>query len=122
MTKILVTKRNLLGNVAKCAVMQSPYHRPDNLEVVLDKLNELTREISKNDASNYCKEFDSIIDLKKWLKEILTKIPEFLAWNERENGGKGFSFVSARSQPHPDNDFIDLDALYRNVATGIFHE
>ena len=53
----------------------------------------------------------------------LKSIPEFNLWNERKNGNKApYSFVSRYSQPHPDNDFIDLDALTRNVANAIIND
>ena len=37
--KFLVSKDNILSEVAKWAITQSPYHRPDNLEKVLDELD-----------------------------------------------------------------------------------
>lgn len=111
--KLFTTNRNLLGNVAKCAVMQSPYHRPDNLEIVLDKLHELT----KGEFEHYARGFEDWRDAEDWLRGYLLQIPEFVAWNKRKNGNKApYGFVSAYDQPDPDNDFIDLDALIRNVV------
>lgn len=48
MNKFLVSKKNILSEVAHWAVAQSPYHRPDNLEIVLDKLNILLGEWKEN--------------------------------------------------------------------------
>jgi hypothetical protein len=36
---IVITHRSIMGALASCAVQQSPYHRPENLEVVLDNFH-----------------------------------------------------------------------------------
>jgi len=117
---IFTTKGTMLGTIAKYAVAQSPYHRPDNLEVVLDKMNEL---ISKDFDSAPLKvmEFDSFSDLETYISVRLGDIPEFTAWNASKNPSDSeFYFVSAYDKEgDPDNDFIDLDALTRNVASEI---
>ena len=114
--KILITQRSVMGALANCAVQQSPYHRPDNLEVVLDKFYEQIKD-DFDEGEKYCKCFDNYHDTYRYIGERLLKIPEFLAWNERKNGNKSpYSFVSRYDKPHPDNDFIDLDALTRNIT------
>ena len=52
------------------------------------------------------------------------RIPEFLAWNERKNGNQlEYKFLDRYSKDdNPDDDFIDLDALIRNVANSIIRE
>ena len=126
--KFLVSKQQILSEVARNAVASSPYHRPDNLEVVLDKLNEGLREWSRKNCGETdwykgllgYKEF-TYKKLKNFLEEELKKIPEFLLWNERKNGNQApFRFTSRYSKDdNPDDDFIDLDALIRNVANDI---
>lgn len=32
-----ISRDDILGGVAKWGIRQSPYHRPDNIEIVLDK-------------------------------------------------------------------------------------
>lgn len=114
---ILVSKKQLLGFVAKWAVMQSPYHRPENLEVVIDKFHESIKAHFENE---YCIKFIDSRSLEKFIEEHLLKIPEFVGWNERKNGNKSpYSFISRYDQPNPDDDFIDLGALTRNVANDI---
>lgn len=110
MKKFLVSKNDILSEVAHWAVAQSPYHRPDNLEVVLDRLNDLLGEWKEN--LGY-KEM-SYVEIKQYLESILTIIPEFVAWNDRKNGNKNeFKFVTRYSKDdNPDDDFIDLDALF----------
>lgn len=117
--QFLVSKRNILSEVARWATAQSPYHRPDNLEVVLDTLSD-TLENFGNGKAGY--EDFSYEDLKQFLGDILKAIPEFNLWNERKNGNKSeYKFVSRYSneESNPDDDFIDLDALIRNVANSI---
>lgn len=118
--KVYASERQLLGSLAKWATAQSPYHRPDNLEVVLDKFHAIIAPLI---GKQYCLIFADARDLNKFLREKLDSIPEFLLWNERKNGNKAeYSFVTATSSPHPDNDFIDLDALTRNVVNEIIGE
>ena len=106
------SKREILGEIARWAVRQSPYHRPDNLEVVLDKMNELIKDIV-----DYPEVDEQIL---KVLISRLKQIPEFVAWNERKNGNQSaYAFVDRYSEIEPDNDFIDLDALIRNVVHAI---
>src|SRR3990167_1564956 len=91
--KIIITHRSVMGSLANWAVQQSPYHRPDNLEVVLDKLNEQIKdEFDENEK--YIKKFETWKEAKDWLDQKLKPIPEFMLWNERKNGNQspyGFS-------------------------------
>ena len=114
--KFIFSKRSILGEIANWAVQQSPYHRPDNLEIVLDKFDAKIVEIEKFPKMTF-----------KEIKEELEKlksIPEFMLWNERKNGNKAeYKFVDRYSKENnPDDDFIDLDALIRNVANSIIRE
>ena len=119
--KFLVSKRCLLSEVAKWAVAQSPYHRPDNLEKVLDKLN-LCIGVWTTDIMGYKKM--TYKEIKQLLDKELGSIPQFMLWNERKNGNKAeHKFVDRYSKDdNPDDDFIDLDALIRNVANSIIRE
>ncbi len=116
--QFLVSKKYILGEVAKWAVVQSPYHRPDNLEIVLDKLNDSFGKWEKE------YEYFSYKRLKDYLDKNLKRIPEFLLWNERKNGNQSpYKFVDRYStNNNPDDDFIDLDALIKNVANSIIRE
>lgn len=115
--EVVITSRSVLGALASCAVRQSPYHRPDNLEVVLDKFFELIKEEINETTEKYIKKFDSWKECHDWIADKLNTIPEFLLWNERKNGGKSqYAVVSRFNDIDPDNDFIDLDALTRNIT------
>lgn len=112
--EFVISKKALLGNIANWSVQQSPYHRPENLEIVLDSFDYEIREKKDYFHASY----DELIRI---LDVGLKKIPEFLKWNERKNGNQNeYKFVSRYStNENPDDDFIDLDALIRNVANSI---
>ena len=121
--EFVFSKRNILGEVANWAVRQSPYHRPDNLEVVLDKFNEIIKEVTQYPTMTYRQ-------IKEMLQGLKT-IPEFMLWNERKNGRQGMGISAAGHHDDgsvtfynakADDDFIDLDALIRNVANSIVRE
>lgn len=118
--KIHVSKIGFLGSLAKWSVSQSPYHRPDNLEIVLDKFNAIILPIF---GKEYFIKFDDFKQLNTFIKEHLRTIPEYMKWNERKNGNQAqYSFSSRYDTPHPDNDFIDLDALERNITREIIND
>lgn len=64
--------------------------------------------------------------LEKLVMGALLPMREFQRWNERKNGNRApFNFGSRFDDPikqDPDDDFIDLDALVRNVAIGVAAE
>lgn len=111
------------GNVARWAVTQSPYPVPKNLEVVLKKLDESIRPQFVQNAFGM-KRFDSFDEVEVFLTTHLRRIPEYLAWNERRNGNDNpLKFTSRYEGPgDPDDDFIDLGALERNVTNSIVRE
>lgn len=116
---VLFSKKKLLAAVASCALRQSPYDVPDNLTHVLA---ELAVEV---DADFAASELGFVKvpprELIKWVRERLRRIPEYTQWNERKNKREGHGFVTAVSKTAPDDDFIDLDALERNVAQQLDH-
>ena len=122
--KQLITDNILLGALAMAAVRQSPYICPDNLKTVLEKTKAICdKEFKEGINSLRMKWFNTHRELSKWLKENLSSIPELVAWNDRKNGNKApFGVCSRYDQPHPDDDFIDLDALYGNIACTAWNE
>jgi hypothetical protein len=109
-----------MGTIAKYAVQQSPYHRPDNLETVLDRLNAIISPTFDKAELGVAK-FEDWQDVEKFITIALAQIPEYVAWNDRKNGNDSpFQFTSRYdTDTNPDDDFIDLDALQRNVAVEI---
>lgn len=127
MKKYIITHRSVMGALASCAVQQSPYPRPENLEIVLDKFHELIKDDLDQTLKKYIKKFDSWKECHEYIASRLHTIPEFEAWNERKNKRQGHGFTGAghddkgnvvaiSKAPNPDDDFIDLDALTRNVT------
>lgn len=120
---IFVTKGQLLGVIAKYAIQQSPYHRPDNLEMVLDKMNDSIAP-AFNKAPLEVGEFSDRVTLEAFISRFLRAIPEYVSWNDRKNGNDAPMQFTSRydTKNNPDNDFIDLEALERNAALELERE
>lgn len=116
---MLVSEAQVLSEVARWAVQQSPYHRPEHLEVVLDKLHSKIGELFIVQPLGFWEISEGA--LHALLSNHLREIPEYMAWNDRKNGNESpFAFTSAYdTQSDPDDDFIDLDALEGNVVRSI---
>lgn len=119
-TDILVGRKQLMGSLAMWAVRQSPYPCPDNLHIVLQKLGTMWQQGVNDEYVT----IPNMPSLQNWLMVRLERMPEFLAWNERKNGDQSqFAFTSRHDgKKDPDADFIDLDALVRNVAMEVWLE
>jgi hypothetical protein len=103
---------------ARWAIEQSPYACPDNLEVVVKKL-----QGENTSFMDGLLRFSTMSELEKYLDVQYASIPELLDWNERKNGNKSsYGFASRYEKPNPDDDFIDLGALSRNVAMSIWKD
>jgi hypothetical protein len=115
---MLVSPSQVAGTLAMWAIRQSPYPVPDNLDAVVRRFEELFprdeigfHEIADEDA------------LYKLVGSLSEQIPELLAWNQRKNSNDApLGFVSRYDRPEPDNDFIDLHALWGNVARSVAAE
>lgn len=116
MKEVWLFNSEVAGTLAMWAIRQSPYDCPDNLETVIKRFMELW----PNEVAGM-KQWHSERELRDKLQEVCEQIPEFLAWNERKNGNQSpLGFCSRYDQPNPDDDFIDLDALWRNVSLGLW--
>lgn len=112
---LLVSRNDVLGELAGWSVRQSPYTLPD-------KLAEAVAAFCAAWPRAEHAQFDSVVDLDYTIKTTLRQVPEIMAWNERKNGRDGPGFVTRHSDPDPDDDFIDLDALARNMAMALWHD
>lgn len=121
--EIWIFKSDILGTVAKWCIRQSPYDFPENLLIILATLSGIIGNQFENGTVGMIK-YDGttlIRDLKMWLEQI----PEFTALNDRKNGNRALYKAVTRYDGKvgdPDDDFIDLDALYRNVTNDIISE
>jgi hypothetical protein len=112
--EFITSRKAVLGQLACCAVWQSPYIVPKGLSEALD---EFSRSVVWKGWDEYfrtnCKQL--IHDLLDAFNECRT----IQAWNIPRKGPHETVFVSRHDTPKPDFDFVDLDALARNVAHGI---
>jgi hypothetical protein len=116
---MLISEKDVAGAVAMWAIRQSPYKCPDNLATVIEAVQarfEPNAEFGYRDGEEQ--------EHRKYVRDLLRGIPEYLAWNERKNGNTDpFHFTSRYDMPgNPDDDFIDLDALERNVMNTLREE
>jgi len=128
--KILFTSDDILAAFAFWGIRQSPYHRPDDLELILDRMKELIEEDFASEKAGF-KEM-TMKEIQTYSRELIEKIPELKNWNlsrfEKNQGVKvddpsrGFGMTCGLEEPKPDYDFIGLDALARNVSHIIFLE
>lgn len=124
----------ILGQFARWAICLSPYHCPDNLEIVIKYLQACLRlELIKLDKEDLYIEKKSkqimanisLNQISKFLYDILYEqdFKEFDDWNSPKNDrckGKDLLFTSRYDEEEsPDDYFIDLDALLTNVCIGI---
>lgn len=122
MKTILVSKKQVVSELAKWAVRQSPYTVPENLGIALQHANEfLTGRLTVEFTFGYYSLKEQ--DLSNLIYEMVRSVPEIKAWNQPKNKSQvDFVFVSLFDQPNPGDDFIDLDALAMNILTGLTTE
>lgn len=115
-----IFKKEITQALAKCAVRQSPYPCPQELEEVISYLDAcLEKEIEWATAG--MTEL-SLCDINKLLYDILYEqgFSAFDNWNKSKKGDVEIQIASRYSgRPDPDYDFIDLDALLMNVCLDI---
>lgn len=106
------SRSTVLGELANWAVQQSPYTVPDNLQKAIHEFAAAFAPTGEIFTTN-CR------DLLTLVREAFEECPSILAWNESKKGDHQIVFVSRYDKPQPDHDFIDLDALARNVAHAV---
>jgi hypothetical protein len=123
---MIVTMNQLQGALAMWVCRQSPYRSVGGVDAVTSALavyalNEPSS--SGGDATWFgphecrMREFACEGDLRRWLVAAISMHPQMTVWNTpRNNSNRSFVFASAHHAPSPDNDFIDISALLRNVA------
>lgn len=109
-----ITRDRMCGELASWAVQQSPYAVPDNLAEAITTFHKLW----PCDQSIGMGEWSDMAALEDAVVATMDQVPEILAWNNRKNGRDGMGFSSRYDQPQPDDDFIDMGALARNIAMG----
>lgn len=113
-----VMLKSVLDHFAEWAVRQSPYTVPDGLgEAVVTLRSEL---INSFDANGMI--FIDGRKMESLIKDAVAGVQVIENWNRPKPGSHTIAFVSRHGGPHPDYDFIDLDALCRNVAFSVVRE
>jgi len=110
-TPFWVMRSTVIGAFAQAAVRQSPYICPTMLDV---GIRQFDAWLIRDD----CFEI-SCEDLRDLVREIIKKCPMVQSWNTPKIGKHTVVFCSRHSQPPPDYDFIDLDAMARNIAHSV---
>ena len=109
---------DFLGAFAYWVVAQSPYDTPD-ITPALEAFGAYIAGIIEDDIPKKFT-YDEVSALITG--EVFEAIPEIEKLNHRKNGREGVGFSSRYSKPHPDDDFIALGALARNVFYMIIRE
>jgi hypothetical protein len=115
----LVTSKDILGQMARFAVTQHPYHEPVGLFEVCRRIEAAAEAEFKDSAGGLAMHwFGDSQEIYEWVKAIVWNMPEFLAWNvARSQHGQNISVSRYDGGSRPEDDFIDLYALVGNVAS-----
>ena len=105
---LVVGHNGIRGALAHWAVFQSPYVVPDGLAKAIEEF------AAGWPYEEYAK--FSGQDLLVAVRNTMEACPTILSWNESKKGSGDIGFRTRHSRPAPDFDFIDLDALARNIT------
>lgn len=108
-----------MGKFAEWVVRQSPYDAPD-ISNALNGFNEYISKIFPDSESVHTFSYDELSSFIS--EEEFKKVPQILELNNRKNGRDGMGFCDRYCKPHPDDDFIDLGALARNIFYSLCRE
>jgi len=115
-------KSDFMASFAYWVVYQSPYAAPNitmplrawekYVDVFLTPMgDDIPHKFNYDDLQN------------KISEKVLESIPEIEALNHSKNNKRsGIVFVTRYSKPNPDDDFIDLGALARNIFYMLLRE
>ncbi len=117
MTK-LFTATQIRAQMASWVCRQHPFHSVAGV----DEVNALITADSHSDewfGPSDCRmrRFEDWRAVEKWLRSVVDGHPQLQLWNEPKSGHANTLVFSSRyGGPRPEDDFIDIDALLRNVA------
>lgn len=120
--RVLITHKEVVGHMAHWALRQHPYGRPDGLFDVTDALTAAAQEWPEGVQTLRMMWVDGCRPIEAWLRSALRDHPALTQWNTPKSGHTGNVFVSRHSGPRAEDDFIDIDALLRNVAMSVWKE
>ena len=132
MTRYDITKRRLINAVTGVIYEMHPYHHPEGIDAIVDKIEEFYETSDKVKFKRFLEVSDKD-EFNPIIKDILMSIPEFRKLNisrklrdqgvddlddERNQGIR----VTTRYDSCDDRytDFIDLDAAIQNITYQLF--
>lgn len=113
--EILFTRSDLLGALAEWAARQSPYDYPEDLCAALDEMRTASDKWFDLEIKDFPLARVVCDNLVEQIRGAIESCPTILAWNVPKDRNE----VRHRARTggaHPDDDFVDLDALTRNMA------
>jgi hypothetical protein len=114
-----LTLGQVAGEVARWAVRQDPFHRPLALPQALVAF----QAAAAGDFDGQGMAHLTPRRLEELLRRHLLAVDIVQAWNRPVSGHeRRIVFTSRYGGPRPEDDFIDLDALVRNIVVGCFAE
>lgn len=127
-----ITIVSVMGQLARWVVEQSPHYSARGVDQVNMRLFKEASQSWPGIVDDYhfrWKNFRSWHDLEDWLREALGKEPWLGRWNSAFKGRhspggdrEDMVRIDSGSIAHYDYDFIDIDALLRNVARSAWQE
>lgn len=121
--EIIASINDLMGEMARWSVLQSPYSIPEGLEQGLDEFENILKEMLE--GRKCCLKFyyfDGRWELEDFVFKAIEKCPTIVAWNEPRNSKehlfRGVSIYDGERDPG--YDFIDLHALAGNVTNTLY--
>ena len=120
-SKRLVTHKDVVGQLARWAIQQHPYGAPEGLFELSAKIAEAAQSWDIGPPSLKMREFEGWLEVERWIADVLLDHPILKAWNTPRSGHDApFVAVSRYWSVKPEHDFIDIDALLRNVARSVW--
>jgi hypothetical protein len=120
---VLITHKEIVGHMACWAVRQHPYGRPEGLYDVTDALCAAAQDWPVGPPSMKMRHMSGSQEIEVWLRSALHEHAVLKQWNTPRSGHtQPWVFSSRYGGPKPDDDFIDIDALLRNVALSVWRE
>lgn len=113
----LITSKDILGQMARWAVQQHPFHEPLGLFEICKMIDETAEKQFPDSVPGLpMRWFEDSHEIRRWLHDTLDNHPTLVAWNTPRSGHTHNIGISRYDGPAPEDDFIDLDALMINVS------
>lgn len=117
----LITHQEVVGQLANWAIRQHPYGRPEGLFDLAEVISGASVMWPDGVSSLHMWKVTGSRQIEMWLRETLKDHPILTAWNTPRSGHTQQIVATSRYWgPKPEDDFIDIDALFMNVARSVW--